>query len=249
MLFCPGDFCLKRGDARFQLLDRERVEIVASKRIHRIARPPGEGFVGLHGGKVDPAAVIVNDPSAGISTLEQCRERGMRSIKTGAVLVMVALVSVGGASPPALSAPGAGTGLCRPGEVALFSCPVGARTLSVCGGGNGRNRSAQYRFGTRARIEIASPWAGPDSLVFARTAYSGGGELQFSFTNGPYRYVAYSRTIRTRFDGRGNNPKFEDGVFVQRRGRLLSDKRCTGASVGSGDPADYLHEGEIIYPE
>lgn len=174
----------------------------------------------------------------------------MNYLRIGTTVAGAALLSLGAAAPPpAASAPGARIGLCQPGELPLFSCAIGAKTVSVCGGGVGRERSAQYRFGTRARVEISSPRQGPDSLVFAQVPYSGGGELQFTFTNGDYRYVAYSRTIRTGFDERGNRPKFEDGVFVQRGGRLLSDKRCTGPLTAKGDPAAYLHEGEIIYPE
>ncbi|OYY90474.1 MAG: hypothetical protein B7Y45_07610 [Sphingomonas sp. 28-66-16] len=166
----------------------------------------------------------------------------------GAMLALGAVAAAPAASPAPASA-GSGTGLCTADEVPLFSCAIGARTVSVCGGGAANNAHAQYRYGTPAKVELSSPRQGPNALVFARAAYSGGGELQFSFANGAYRYVVYSRTIRTGFGAGGNKPVFEDGLFVTRGGKLVSDKRCTGRSTAKGDAEAYLHAGEIIYPD
>lgn len=44
----PSDFSLQRGDARVQLRDRERVQILSGQRVQRIARPTREILFGLH---------------------------------------------------------------------------------------------------------------------------------------------------------------------------------------------------------
>lgn len=125
----------------------------------------------------------------------------------------------------------AGTGLCAADEPVLFSCQVRTgKTVSVCGAaGAGGQRFAQYRYGrTGIAPELTFPATPAEGeLAFATVPYSGGGEGQLMFTRGGVQYVVYSRTIRTRFDGEGNDPVNEDGVAVMRGEQLVSRLACT----------------------
>lgn len=133
-----------------------------------------------------------------------------------------------------------GIGLCAADEPALFSCRVRTgKVASVCGaeGPDGR-RFAQYRYGrSGSEPELTFPATPAEGqLAFASTPYSGGGEAQLMFTRGDVHYVVYSRTVRTRFDGEGNDPDFQDGVAVMHGEQLVSRLACTGAGP---KPIDY----------
>ena len=133
--------------------------------------------------------------------------------------------------------------LCARGEEVIFSCGVGRKMVSVCGG-RATAPHAQYRYGAPGNIELAFPGPADQSrLVYEREAYSGGGALQIRFTRGGYDYAVYSRTIRTGFGRRGNNPRFSDGVMVMRGGRLVSNLACTTPVRGDAQPEDFMEEG------
>jgi hypothetical protein len=141
------------------------------------------------------------------------------------------------ANPAESSTPG--TGLCAADEPVLFSCQVRTgKTVSVCGaaGADGQ-RFAQYRYGrTGITPELTFPASPAEGEVaFATVPYSGGGEGQLMFTRGGVQYVVYSRTIRTRFDGEGNDPVNEDGVAVMRGEELVSRLACTDRDPKSVD--------------
>lgn len=148
----------------------------------------------------------------------------------------------GSKQPAAVSAEPArsGTGLCAGDEPALFSCRVrSGKIASVCGAaGADGERFAQYRYGRPgAAPELVFPASASDGkIAFASTPYSGGGEGQLMFERGGVRYIVYSRTIRTRFDGEGNDPVNEDGVAVMRGERMVSRLACIDADV---KPVDY----------
>lgn len=131
------------------------------------------------------------------------------------------------------------TGLCAADEPVLFSCQVRTgKTVSVCGAdGKDGQRFAQYRYGrTGIAPELTFPASPADGeLAFATTPYSGGGEGQLMFMRGNVQYVVYSRTIRTRFDGQGNDPVNEDGVAVMRGERLVSRFACADRDTQSVD--------------
>lgn len=140
-------------------------------------------------------------------------------------------------------APDATGSLCARGEEVIFSCGVGRKMVSVCGG-RATAPHAQYRYGAPGNIELAFPGPADQSrLVYEREAYSGGGALQIRFTRGGYDYAVYSRTIRTGFGRRGNNPRFSDGVMVMRGGRLVSNLACTTPVRGDAQPEDFMEEG------
>lgn len=136
--------------------------------------------------------------------------------------------------------------LCRANEQVVFQCPIGGRMASVCAGRSLDVPTVQYRFGRPGKIELEHPKAA-GKLSWARTGYSGGGELQINFSNEGYRYVLYSRMVRTGFGAEGNNPKSETGVAVIRRNKVISDRRCNDpdkeAFVGNVDTL--LPQGEF----
>ena len=136
--------------------------------------------------------------------------------------------------------------LCAVGEQVIFSCGVGRKMVSVCGG-RATAPHAQYRFGTPGDIELAFPGPGQSGLSYGREMYSGGGALQIRFSAGGYDYAVYSRTVRTGFgrDGR-NNPRFSDGVMVRRGGRLISNRACTTEIQADAQPEDFMPEGPMM---
>jgi hypothetical protein len=146
------------------------------------------------------------------------------------VAPVVALAGTAGpiAAPVGAGAPPARPTLCTAAERPVFSCPIGAKTVSVCAPRRGAAILA-YRFGRPGRIELAHR----GGLTLAERGYSGGGETQLSFARNGYRYVVYDRTVRTGLaaDGR-NEPAFDQGLVVVRGGRVVSHRRCSAESGG-----------------
>ena len=58
----------ERGDPRFQLVDRQMIDILPGELLHRIVGALGEKIVGLHGHSVDPCGPHVNKPLRRIGT-------------------------------------------------------------------------------------------------------------------------------------------------------------------------------------
>ncbi len=123
----------------------------------------------------------------------------------------------------ASAAPGSAATLCRPSEVVLFACGVGAKRVSVCGQGQG---TAVYRFGRPGRVELQVR-----DLYFAERAFSGGGETQVYADTPTHRYIVYDRVVRTSFDDGRHDPQAESGLVVQRGTRTLSSRRCASPAT------------------
>ncbi len=142
--------------------------------------------------------------------------------------------------------------LCAPGETVLFSCASGARTMSVCGAADPA-QGAQYRVGRGATRELTYPAGdstGRGTMRSATAPYSGGGEAQIPFDNGGFTYVAYSRIVRTRFDGQGNDPAFSAGVAVIKGDKTVGERICTApadAYLNAEASTPYMPVGEFIY--
>lgn len=117
--------------------------------------------------------------------------------------------------------PAAGDTLCEAGETPFFSCEIGAKRVSVCGGGSG----AVYRYGTPGKVELSSR-----NLTFANRGYSGGGESQITAKNDGYSYTVYDSTVRTSFGEGGNDPEFLSGLIIARGQRVISSKVCKNES-------------------
>ena len=153
-------------------------------------------------------------------------------------------VSVGGATARATAETrGSPESMCKPGEVAVFACPIGRKVVAVCMGTGASANTAAYRFGTPGRVELEAR-----DLTHASRGYSGGGETQISLARGDYRYTLYDNMTRTGFgaDGR-NDSQMTTGLIVQRGGKTLSDRRCGGAeTVMLSQAAARLPPGEFV---
>ncbi|MBB3349930.1 hypothetical protein [Sphingomonas sp. BK069] len=103
-----------------------------------------------------------------------------------------------------------------PSDRTVFACRMGDRTAAVVRIGS----NLVYRSVRRGRVEL-EVYHGR----YAQEGFSGGGELQAAFRNGPWTYVVYERTVKTGFHGT-NDPSFEAGVDVLRGGRVVSRGRC-----------------------
>ena len=57
--------------------------------------------------------------------------------------------------------------LCAVGEQVIFSCGMGRKMVSVCGG-RATAPHAQYRYGAAGNIELAFPGPGQSGLSYAR---------------------------------------------------------------------------------
>lgn len=134
--------------------------------------------------------------------------------------------------------------LCVVTEQVIFQCRIGSRMASVCA--NKSTKAAQYRFGKPGAVELAYPASSSGSITWARVGYSGGGELQLSFSNNQHKYILYSRVVRTGFGPGTNDPSFEAGVAVARGNKLVSDRRCSDTDDPfRSDPESVLSEGEF----
>lgn len=122
---------------------------------------------------------------------------------------------------------------CVDQQATIFSCTLSdGSLLRVCQA----NGSAQYRFGpANGPAEITLPRTPGGDWAWASVPYSGGGEAQARFANGQFDYIVYSRVVRTRFDGNGNEPEITDGVIVRQNGAIIANRRCDPAIVRALD--------------
>lgn len=122
---------------------------------------------------------------------------------------------------------------CADEQATIFSCTLtDGSQLRVCQ----VNGSAQYRFGPASGpAEMTLPQSAGREWEWVSVPYSGGGEAQARFANGPFDYIVYSRVVRTRFDSQGNEPEFTDGVMVRQNGATIANRRCDPATVSSLD--------------
>lgn len=141
--------------------------------------------------------------------------------------------------------------LCSAPEVAVFNCHSRGKTASVCASpdlapGKG---TLQYRFGSPAQVELqypSRPSAVAGHFFASATGFSGGGESRLRFRNGNTDYILYERTVRTRFDGKGNAPQSSTGLAVRQGGKLISQRTCTGSAL-LNLPANAIPEEDFDY--
>ena len=116
---------------------------------------------------------------------------------------------------------------CANEATTAFSCRTeGGKQLSVCLSGD--PQQAEYRFGEPGHAPEVRLTTGPKGgkPILARAGYSGGGESQARFEGSGTGYVVFSRMVRTRFDGEGNEPEFSSGVVVEKNGKQLAELKC-----------------------
>lgn len=113
---------------------------------------------------------------------------------------------------------------CSSDEQTLFSCDLeNGKRIAVCGAGEWLGH---YRYGgDTAELELSGG-------KLANVMYSGGGESQIAFENGDYRYIVFSRIVRTNFKaGEPNKPAISDGLLVLRGEKLLASNLCKADGV------------------
>ena len=125
--------------------------------------------------------------------------------------------------------------LCLANEPVVFACSVEGKIVSLCRSASA-GQGLSYRFGRPAAIELRYPQPGQR----ARPAFTvktepliGGGITRVAFQRGGYTYTVYSRVGRAED---GATPEFEDGITVERRGKLLRHLRCEDGGAGFREP-------------
>jgi hypothetical protein len=145
--------------------------------------------------------------------------------------------------------------LCAPAEAVLFRCRTGDTRISVCGKkvGDGTHFSAIYREkrGDRPEIVISAPLNSQPPTI-ARTMYSGGGEVQFRFSNRRTAHILYARVIRTGPDEfKRWVPEHQAGVADYSDGKFVRDRSCNdggGLAVTNDDGLSrYFRPGDFVY--
>ncbi len=135
------------------------------------------------------------------------------------------------AAAPAAGAPAASH--CRSDERVQFSCPIGAKLVSLCAGGKaGAIASLSYRYGAPGHIEnefVAAPGNGRHFFATVSPARPGASVNQIWFDRGDTRYLL------TECVG-GSCPQ-PGGLGVLRGDALLMNARC-----GAGAQAWFSRE-------
>lgn len=153
------------------------------------------------------------------------------SIAALGLAVLAAATLMPAALTPAIAAP-AGT-LCHPDEAVIFSCPAGARTVSICASGDldAGSGLVLYRYGRPGRVELTYPDpAVPPAQAFTagRLMFAGGGGAWFRFEKTPFRYTVF--TAIGKWNPKGG-PLALAGVAVEKDDKSLADIACDGDPV------------------
>ena len=142
------------------------------------------------------------------------------------LLVLVGLIVL---SSPAF----ADEGHCRENEQVVFSCSVGKKTASVCASPESSQNIGyiQYRFGPIGAPEISYPENPSNFRKFTDTGlfqskHTTGGWIRF--TNGGYRYIAYSHEWQS---DDGDNGGITQGVSVLKDGKRIAKLSCKSTAT------------------
>lgn len=154
----------------------------------------------------------------------------------GGIAFPIAMLPIANAPAPAVIAHPAA---CRPAETPMFVCPIGGKSAVLCAMPAG---DVAYRYGKPGKVELEAR-----GLVTAYRGFSGGGERQVSFARGRVRYVLFDGTYRTAFgaDGR-NDPVNRAGLIVQRDGRTVMRRSCSGDAQMDGRIEKTLPRGAFV---
>lgn len=120
---------------------------------------------------------------------------------------------------------------CATPDQEIFSCQLdNGRQVSVCLAGDDGARQVRYSYGLpgkEAELVLPVNTAKASPARYANVMYSGGGEQQIAFSNGDYRYIVFSRVVRTNFEpGEPNYPAIDDGLFVEKAGKQIAMYSC-----------------------
>ena len=125
--------------------------------------------------------------------------------------------------------------LCADNETALFTCPIGAKTLSLCASSPLTPESGyvQYRFGSAAKVELEFPGSKVhprNSLTLFGSGFARGYVAHLNFNVGAYTYVVYDRLVGAFQNGRPEGHDHYAGVIVAKRGKVVSRLPCSDTS-------------------
>jgi hypothetical protein len=109
---------------------------------------------------------------------------------------------------------------CAMEETPIFACNLAnGKRVAVCGLGE---HIGQYRYGG------SKPELVLNGADYAYQMYSGGGESQIAFSSRGYRYILFSRMVRTNFSaGEPNYPAITDGLIVLRGDKFVGLHLCS----------------------
>lgn len=145
-----------------------------------------------------------------------------------------------GAKPAVTATPAQAT-FCTGREIAVFSCRVGAKLVSVCASKDATRVAghAQYRFGkpdSREPLELTVP-AGlvPAAKVATGESvpFAGGGGAWMRFRNGAHAYVVYTGIGKW---GPKGETRTKEGLVVEKDGRRIAHFKCNGPVAGELGP-------------
>jgi hypothetical protein len=113
---------------------------------------------------------------------------------------------------------------CASEESPIFACKLAnGKRVAVCGLSEW---IGQYRYGgSKPELVI-------NGADYSHVMYSGGGESQIAFDHRGYRYIVFSRVVRTNFAaGQPNDPAISDGVVILRGKKFVEMQLCNDANV------------------
>lgn len=152
---------------------------------------------------------------------DPCRARPVASI---ALLAMTGFML---AAQPA-GAVNRRPSLCNPSHVAIFSCNVGSKVISLCASPDLTEATGtmSYRFGRKGAIELEHP-AAP---AHPRTAFSAGMDSSergdfVRFSTGDFTYTIYALA--------GSHDRREvDGLLITQGKKVLRNLKCADFAMG-----------------
>lgn len=163
----------------------------------------------------------------------QLRRWASQTMSSRVASTLLALVFV---TPPALGSDN--FSLCSKSEINYSSCRIGTKIASFCLSGDVSEKGGylQYRFGTKAKIELVYPERIGQRVPFLEGkdfSFSDGGIRYMAFVIGSYRYVYYETQIKGRPDKEG---RVENGLAVMKNDITIKNQRCSAVSDGLSGP-------------
>jgi len=111
---------------------------------------------------------------------------------------------------------------CQPDEKVYFSCIAGKKTVSLCGKeAGGKIAMLSYRYGLSGKVEnefVATPANGQHFLGTAEPVSPRAEIQEVWFDRGEFRYLLTTCL--------GGDCKYDAGLAVLRRGKIVSDLKC-----------------------
>lgn len=142
-------------------------------------------------------------------------------------------------SPSAHAGASSADSLCAPDEDVVFTCAVGAKSVSVCASADLSPAAgvAQYRFGVPRKtpeLTLPSGKAHPARVAHGQSeSFSGGGGAWLRFRQGAYAYVVYTGIGKW---GPKGTTREKAGVIVEKDGARVASLQCKGKAQSELGP-------------